>query len=790
MPPRRPQFSQADIDAQLQQIHLLDTSSNNENLESLVPLLKSVHDNHQVEAFLRTTQNLVDSKEKEIETICGNNYQDFVSSVSTLLTVRSYTENLRERIQTLDTSVSAVGNSFASKKKAVLQSKKTAANLDEAIDTLQACLRVLDLVNRVGDMIKEGRYWSALKSLEDIESLPQSSLSQTPFFIYLLSSLPSLRAQIKDAVTASTKSWLFEIRNISGQVGRLALDAMKTRARRWKAKREKEPLLRLSLVGSAVEMVTNEKVEFNVLDNDQIHVDFKPLYQCIHIYTALDAIQELQRSYQADRKAQALLILSDRMSTASSNTNLSSALLPLTEDVVGFFIVESEVLRTTQSFRSHREVDELWDSVVARLMEVLQIGLQDESDVDTFLACKDIILSFIQTLEGYSYDTERLRALIFILFENYSSLLDRTFSAEFKKAVNDDDNLPMEVNTQEELDRILGSCWLQDAQAEELQKTPLPGGLSFSHVFYSCCAYMRQFVDKFYQFVEGVSHHHRDIDELLRKALDQLLTKHVSENIAFHMASCRNVSQVAQMLTNIEYFQETCTVLEDQLMKLRATQRGGSIRLMSYASFASLHAQAVAHLINVLNNKLSEIFETAEYDWTPGQPETTPSMYLWDTPNWLMTVVDGLTVPDEVKEEVYRGALHHIAESLMNFLVGPDVKVINDAGLTNLAIDIEFLEDQFQRPGKPDLTGVFNEIQTIVTMVTKDDVGSYLIPAKRQKLYPNVQPRKLGNLLEKLGRFTPTTRSAPELQKSEKRRQEAQAVSRLVVSHRIETGQR
>ena len=36
-------------------------------------------------------------------------------------------------------------------------------NLDEAIDTLQACLRVLDLVNRVGEMIKEERYWSALK---------------------------------------------------------------------------------------------------------------------------------------------------------------------------------------------------------------------------------------------------------------------------------------------------------------------------------------------------------------------------------------------------------------------------------------------------------------------------------------------------------------------------------------------------------------------------------------------------------------------------------------------------
>ena len=40
----------------------------------------------------------------------------------------------------------------------------------------------------------------------------------------------------------------------------------------------------------------------NVLDNDQLQVDFKPLYECIHIYSALDSLDEIRRSYQADRK--------------------------------------------------------------------------------------------------------------------------------------------------------------------------------------------------------------------------------------------------------------------------------------------------------------------------------------------------------------------------------------------------------------------------------------------------------------------------------------------------------
>jgi hypothetical protein len=123
------------------------------------------------------------------------------------------------------------------------------------------------------------------------------------------------------------KQWLLEIRNISAQVGKLALESMEARTRRWRARREKDHMLRLSRVGSAVEMVTYEKTECkfrrqidlkchttylgadNVLDNDKLKVDFQPLYQCIHIYTTLDSLDELRKSYQADRKVAFLRVL-------------------------------------------------------------------------------------------------------------------------------------------------------------------------------------------------------------------------------------------------------------------------------------------------------------------------------------------------------------------------------------------------------------------------------------------------------------------------------------------------
>jgi exocyst complex component 6 len=129
----------------------------------------------------------------------------------------------------------------------------------------------------------------------------------------------------------------------------------------------------------------------DVLDNASLHVDFKPLYQSILIYTALDTLDELQRSYQADRKTQSTLILSSQLSLAS--------LPDLTQEITGFFIAETHVLQNTRGFRSQREVDELWEGVLERLKSSVASELETESDPDAFLRVKECLLAFTITME-------------------------------------------------------------------------------------------------------------------------------------------------------------------------------------------------------------------------------------------------------------------------------------------------------------------------------------------------------------------------------------------------------
>ena len=75
------------------------------------------------------------------------------------------------------------------------------------------------------------------------------------------------------------------------------------------------------------------------------------------------------------------------------------SLVPLTEQIIGFFIIESHILQTTGSFRSKAEVEELWDAIAARIAEAVDGALRNETDPDSYLHVKETLIAFILTLE-------------------------------------------------------------------------------------------------------------------------------------------------------------------------------------------------------------------------------------------------------------------------------------------------------------------------------------------------------------------------------------------------------
>jgi exocyst complex component 6 len=76
-----------------------------------------------------------------------------------------------------------------------------------------------------------------------------------------------------------------------------------------------------------------------------------------------------------------------------------TSLPSLTQEISGFFIIETHVLSTTGDFRSEMEVEELWDSLMGRLCVGVESALRSETDPDVFLKVKECLIGFIMTLE-------------------------------------------------------------------------------------------------------------------------------------------------------------------------------------------------------------------------------------------------------------------------------------------------------------------------------------------------------------------------------------------------------
>ena len=69
------------------------------------------------------------------------------------------------------------------------------------------------------------------------------------------------------------------------------------------------------------------------------------------------------------------------------------------QELVGFFMIEAHVLRSAPDFRSQRDVDELWDEMCKRIVEIMRQGLKGCSQPEVFLESKTNVLQFVQTLE-------------------------------------------------------------------------------------------------------------------------------------------------------------------------------------------------------------------------------------------------------------------------------------------------------------------------------------------------------------------------------------------------------
>lgn len=270
--------------------------------------------------------------------------------------VREGTVNLSSSILELNQSIQSSTEKLAEQKKALVESRGIRQNIDEATQALQDCLEVLRLVNHVHELLGKKSHYAALRALDELQIIHVEEIGQYKLAELIRKSVPVIKKSIADAVMTDLNTWLFRIRETSQFLGDVAFYHTEQRRTRQKDRAENTAYLGNFNLNSALELVSDENEEFDILDNEDVQVDFTPLFECIHIHLALGQVDKFYDQYAITRRQQKELLMPTSITLVDAE---GASLSELLEGIAGFAIVERATMKKAPALRSAVDVKNL-----------------------------------------------------------------------------------------------------------------------------------------------------------------------------------------------------------------------------------------------------------------------------------------------------------------------------------------------------------------------------------------------------------------------------------------------
>ena len=327
--------------------------SDTDYLDQLIPSISEYSYGNKTSQLLQSLSEFVGDRDKEIEQICNASHQEFITSVNQLLRIREGTVKLTTEILSLNESIQSSTERLVDQKKALVESRGVRQNINEAGNALQGCLEVLRLANQVHDLLAKKSFYAALRALDELQNVHLQGVTQYKMADMIRRSVPATQKTIADAVMHDLSTWLFRIREMSQYLGELSFYNTDLRKQRQQERTERTPYLSHFKLNSAIELVSDEHEEYDVLNNEDLKVEFTPLFECLHIHQSLGQMDKFRAEYAATRRRQKELLLPASISLVDEDmANLHSLL----EDMAGFAIVERATMKRAPDLRSAIDV--------------------------------------------------------------------------------------------------------------------------------------------------------------------------------------------------------------------------------------------------------------------------------------------------------------------------------------------------------------------------------------------------------------------------------------------------
>ncbi|BFZ02390.1 hypothetical protein BsWGS_05429 [Bradybaena similaris] len=726
--------------------------------------LRAVYDGDDIEYFKEKLGACIKNHDHEIERMCNYHYQGFIDSIRELQQVSGDATKLKGEIQGLNRELQASCDPLLSKGDQLVKCRKVQKNITLAIESLSLCLPVLEMYGKLQEQMKDKRYYPALKTLEQLEHTYLPRVINHWFSQTMADAIPKLRERIKEASMTELKDFLESIREHSAKIGEVAMrhaaeqNNMDPTIAKKKVKKRRAPPPPNPFSGEIdydelPAALSAEKDDTEEELSAQDLVDFSPVYRCLHIYTVLGDKEKFETYYRSQRWKQARLSLQPPPLMHESLDLFKHYF----HDIIGFFVVEDHILHTSQGLVTRSHMDELWEKAVEKLCSTLRSTSKSCKIANLMLEVKKLIVLFCHTLKGYGFSVGRLLELLLEMRDRYSVILSEQWVEIFSGIFAEDNYTPICCDTPEEFLMITSQFPYKDT---DLESEEYPRQFPFSQFVPSIYVQVKEYINACLKFSCDLHLSHTEIDDMIRKSANQLLTKTLGGCLST-LIKKPNLSllQLIQISINMNYLEKSCEYLEDYISSITGAEKDSVhiARLYGSSMFKDARSDAEQHIYEQLNLKIDEFLDLASYDWTIPEPRGQASSYLMDLVAFLQSTFMSFTnLPEKVAKTACMSACQHIASRLMALLLDSEIKQMSMGALQQFNLDVVQCEQFAASEPVPDssdgtLQMAFTDLRQLLDLFTNWDWSVYLADfGKQQARYLRVHRHTAINLLEKL----------------------------------------
>uniref|UniRef100_A0A8K9XDM8 Exocyst complex component n=1 Tax=Oncorhynchus mykiss TaxID=8022 RepID=A0A8K9XDM8_ONCMY len=726
----------------LQEIESTDTAC-------VGPTLRSVYDDqpNAHKRFMEKLEVRIRNHDREIEKMCNFHHQGFVDAITELLKVRADAEKLMGQVTDTNRRLQDAGREVTAQTEEVIRCRIQQRNMTTTVERLQLCIPVLEMYSKLKEQLESKRYYAALKTMEQLEKVYIPRVSRYRFCQIMAENLPKLREDIKDISMSDLKDFLESIRKHSDKIGETAM------------KQVRDVVVVIIYKQNGVvcvevdQRLTSSKSDLIDVLTAQDLVDFSPVYRCLHIYTVLGDRETFENYYRKQRKKQARLVLQPQ----SNMQETVEGYRRYFNQIVGFFLVEDHVLHSTQGLLTRAFTDELWNMALSKITAVLRTHSSYCSDPDLVLQLKNLIVIFADTLQGYGYPVNRLFDLLFEIRDQYNETLLKKWALVFREIFELDNYSPIPVETEEEYKSVVSRFPFHDA---EIEKQDFPKKLPMSQSVPQIYVQVKEFIYASLKFSESLHRSWTEIDDMLRKSTNLLLTRTLSGCLQ-HLTKKPHIglTELVQIIINTTHLEQACKYLEDFITNITnvSPETVHTTRLYGLSTFKDARHAAEGEIYTKLNQKIDEFIQLADYDWGMPESDGQASGYLMDLINFLRSTFQVFThLPGKVAQTACMSACKHLSTSLMQMVLDSELKQISMGAVQQFNLDVIQCELFASSEPVPGFQGdtlqlAFIDLRQLLDLFMVWDWSTYLADyGQPTSKYLRVNPSTALALLEKM----------------------------------------